>query len=266
MGKTNPIRFSTKYTDDESDFLYYGHRYYNPSTGRWLNRDPIEESGGLNPYGFMGNDPVQVYDLLGLVSIYYDSTGAELGRENRWWPFERKYIKGPNGPKKWKCWNFWEVWKYDNGSLPGFFNGVVENFEPEMRKHVDLQRKPANWRPMFITRWMLLAPSFLKSLPEVLINSPTGQPWDYKQTLDVNTWYIYRNKPYRYESIGNITWGAIMKSYGWPLHIAKQGAGAFQTYEDITNDRFSWWKFLSNIINLGDDQRDSAAVAEGYSF
>lgn len=46
--KTNPFRFSTKYQDDETDLLYYGYRYYDASTGRWLSRDPIEEQGGLN--------------------------------------------------------------------------------------------------------------------------------------------------------------------------------------------------------------------------
>jgi RHS repeat-associated protein len=66
MGKTNPIRFSTKYTDDESDFLYYGLRYYNPSTGRWLNRDPIGEAGGMNMYVCVFNDLQNYLDLLGL--------------------------------------------------------------------------------------------------------------------------------------------------------------------------------------------------------
>jgi RHS repeat-associated protein len=45
MAKANPFRFSTKYQDDETDLLYYGYRYYNASTGRWLTRDPIEEHG-----------------------------------------------------------------------------------------------------------------------------------------------------------------------------------------------------------------------------
>src|SRR5947209_758899 len=36
----NPCRFSTKFTDDECDFLYFGYRYYNPSGGRWSSRDP----------------------------------------------------------------------------------------------------------------------------------------------------------------------------------------------------------------------------------
>jgi RHS repeat-associated protein len=62
MADAQPIRFSTKYTDRESDLLYYGYRYYNPSTGRWLNRDPLQEEGGSNLYGFVGNDPPRLID------------------------------------------------------------------------------------------------------------------------------------------------------------------------------------------------------------
>ncbi|MBN2235876.1 MAG: RHS repeat-associated core domain-containing protein [Opitutales bacterium] len=60
------FRFSTKYYDTELKTLYYGYRYYDPETGRWLNRDPIEESGGFNLYGFVGNDAVNRWDLWGM--------------------------------------------------------------------------------------------------------------------------------------------------------------------------------------------------------
>jgi hypothetical protein len=43
----------------------YGYRYYDPATGRWPSRDPIGERGGLNLYGFVGNDGVNQWDLLG---------------------------------------------------------------------------------------------------------------------------------------------------------------------------------------------------------
>jgi len=43
-----------------------GYRYYNPELGRWINRDPIVEEGGLNLYGFAGNDGVMKRDYLGL--------------------------------------------------------------------------------------------------------------------------------------------------------------------------------------------------------
>jgi hypothetical protein len=44
---------------------YYGYRYYDPVTGRWPSRDPIEEQGGVNLYGFVGNNGVNRWDLLG---------------------------------------------------------------------------------------------------------------------------------------------------------------------------------------------------------
>ena len=45
-------RFSTKYFDAETELYYYGYRFYHPTLMRWLNRDPIEERGGLNLYLF----------------------------------------------------------------------------------------------------------------------------------------------------------------------------------------------------------------------
>jgi hypothetical protein len=41
--------------------------FYNPSSGRWLSRDPIEERGGDNLLGFVANSPVRTFDRLGLI-------------------------------------------------------------------------------------------------------------------------------------------------------------------------------------------------------
>ena len=62
----NPFQFSTKYTDFETDLVYYGYRYYSPDIGRWISRDPIEEQGGFNLYAFVNNDPINKIDTLGL--------------------------------------------------------------------------------------------------------------------------------------------------------------------------------------------------------
>jgi RHS repeat-associated protein len=84
MGKKNPLRFSTKFTDTESGLLYYGYRYYNPSTARWPSRDPIRDEGfntsvsatgnstsdaGRNANAFGSNDPVGEWDFLGLETL-----------------------------------------------------------------------------------------------------------------------------------------------------------------------------------------------------
>ena len=52
----NPWRFSTKPVEAGTGWLYYGYRWYDAGMGRWVNRDPIEEKGGVNLYGFVGNE------------------------------------------------------------------------------------------------------------------------------------------------------------------------------------------------------------------
>lgn len=45
---------------------YFRARWYDPVTGRWLSKDPIGISGGLNQYVFCGNNPVNFVDPSGL--------------------------------------------------------------------------------------------------------------------------------------------------------------------------------------------------------
>ena len=58
--------FSTKWQDPVTGMHDYGLRWYSAGLGRWLNRDPIEELGGLNLYGFVRNDGVNRWDYLGM--------------------------------------------------------------------------------------------------------------------------------------------------------------------------------------------------------
>ena len=73
------------YDETASGMFFYGFRYYDPVTGRWPSRDPIEEEGhelmkeitssfgfddielvaDLNPYGFTFNSPIDFYDING---------------------------------------------------------------------------------------------------------------------------------------------------------------------------------------------------------
>jgi RHS repeat-associated protein len=68
MATANPVRFSTKYQDDEAGLVYYGYRYYSPSLGRWLSRDPIGEADFANSFGFCYNGPLNGFDPQGLLT------------------------------------------------------------------------------------------------------------------------------------------------------------------------------------------------------
>jgi len=86
--EANVFRFSTKYCDTESALYYYGYRYYQPITGWWLNRDPINEYGGHNLYSFGINNSISVIDVLGMISRMWrgsisEKTGAMISANGR---------------------------------------------------------------------------------------------------------------------------------------------------------------------------------------
>lgn len=56
-------------TTTASGVRFYGFRFYSPEMGRWLNRDPIGERGGINLHRFVNNTPLNSYDPIGESSI-----------------------------------------------------------------------------------------------------------------------------------------------------------------------------------------------------
>jgi RHS repeat-associated protein len=76
----DPYGRRTKVSGDlDADFAFTGHYYhpmsglsltlyraYDTETGRWLSRDPNRERGGLNLYAYVANNPINLFDTLGL--------------------------------------------------------------------------------------------------------------------------------------------------------------------------------------------------------
>ena len=90
ISKSGPLadffrhRFSTKYFDTETGLYYYGCRFYHPVLMRWLNRDPLEEEGGLNLYEFCDNSSMLAYDKEGCFTIYIHTDGVgHVGISNK---------------------------------------------------------------------------------------------------------------------------------------------------------------------------------------
>jgi RHS repeat-associated protein len=72
-----PFRFQTKLNIGNAGLVYFGHRWYNTYVGRWLTRDPIGTTGGLNLYVFCGNNPINFIEPLGLsFAESYAASGA----------------------------------------------------------------------------------------------------------------------------------------------------------------------------------------------
>src|SRR6058998_1362990 len=73
----NRYRFSSKEIHANSGMYYYLYRFYDPNLQRWINRDPIQELGGLNLYAFLQNAPTTVVDPFGLE--------GKLPTDPGWW-------------------------------------------------------------------------------------------------------------------------------------------------------------------------------------
>ncbi|HDR9160264.1 TPA: RHS domain-containing protein [Burkholderia vietnamiensis] len=64
-GIANPLRFAGQYFDAETGLHYNRHRYYDPSSGRFISKDPIGLAGGINGFQYAPN-PIAWIDPLGL--------------------------------------------------------------------------------------------------------------------------------------------------------------------------------------------------------
>ncbi len=65
----NRYAFQGREIDWETGLYYFRARWYDPETGRWLSKDPLGISGGLNQYVFVENTPVNSIDPSGLTDL-----------------------------------------------------------------------------------------------------------------------------------------------------------------------------------------------------
>jgi RHS repeat-associated protein len=65
-----------QYYDQETGLHYNYFRYYDPSTGRYITSDPLGLDGGLNTFGYVGQNPLVFVDPKGLAR-------KRLGQEYR---------------------------------------------------------------------------------------------------------------------------------------------------------------------------------------
>ncbi|WP_236905562.1 RHS repeat-associated core domain-containing protein [Collimonas arenae] len=84
----NPFQYTGR-ENDNNGLYYYRARYYSPAVGRFISSDPIGLAGGINTYTYVGGNPVDFSDPLGLARETI-CNGTDC--------YHSPYEPSPNGP------------------------------------------------------------------------------------------------------------------------------------------------------------------------
>ncbi|WP_446443669.1 RHS repeat domain-containing protein, partial [Pseudomonas sp. 1176_21] len=94
VGLSNPLRFQGQYHDRETGLHYNRYRYYDPGIGRFVSKDPISYSGGLNLYQYALN-PTDCVDPLGLAGRKVAKPRIDPGnRKEGWQHIDERHVSG----------------------------------------------------------------------------------------------------------------------------------------------------------------------------
>ncbi|WP_251359126.1 RHS repeat-associated core domain-containing protein [Kangiella sp. TOML190] len=119
------LGFPGQYYDQETGLYYNYFRDYDPSTGRYIQSDPIGLAAGVNTYAYVGANPVNWFDPFGLSACSCSEQTNSNSPDGSKWEQRRT---GPNGQDqiyRFGRWNDTWVGARDHGQ---FFQDYATNY------------------------------------------------------------------------------------------------------------------------------------------
>jgi RHS repeat-associated protein len=174
---SNPFRFSTKYTDAETSLVYYGLRYYSPALGRFINKDPIEEQGGLNLYGFCANNGVNRWDYLGM-----DPDDALAYKYQQAWEYALNNGGPVNSEAFTRALQQWYADDLDPNGGGGATSGAAMDFANDSKIYLGMGESPG--ADMMMWAHGFVNPVYGLQIGVLQLQDPTtGQPISHNEII-----------------------------------------------------------------------------------
>lgn len=304
-GTENPFGYSGQYTDKETGLVYYGKRYYNPSMGRFINKDPIGLDGGHNLYAFVGNNPLNSWDVRGMRDWAQPNAWQGVGHEEEEQQKEEDDIyKLPAYEVTSEQWTQEEedarqealsedaMSQYDD--LHGF-DDWYNNQQDEINKMLDMAKAYG----IDITQNYKDAKKAGKwfRIDTFVINVKSGGSWDYKSNkLFSEAMKALGYSDHDIQAFGNFHFGIVANAFGFDMKTSLAGAAIYQVvfqgggsasdaasftflafheelgYKlyDSETDSYKKYDAINAVINeeirTGDNDDDSDYIMEGWNY
>lgn len=248
-------KFTEKERDTETNYDYFGARYYDSELGIWRSVDPLSsQRPGLTPYNYCQNNPLVLIDPTGMLDtrLEFDEDGNYVGAVEDGKNEITGAIVNKNREVK-KTFRFNST--LDASSIflgksnpDGLnFNGINANFVNSMDGLIDLG--------------ICLSKFSNSNIQYAAEQSGKGGLMDFVQYLAVensNKLLLIDGIAYNAYDAGNFMWGAAMNKLGIPYLITRIGAEV----NAIVNSSRDNNKGIG--LSLKDDSADIMAYSRGF--
>jgi RHS repeat-associated protein len=270
--------YTAREFEPQIGLYYYRARWYDPVLRRFISKDPIGLEGGINPYAYVGNDPVNATDPSGLQAV---RDNCERRGNFLYCPGKSPIMLlepieafAPRGPR----------FVTDRKQSPavglsslGPAANQANNFARE--------REAACGRTVVALDCAPYAPEPLPPVPAVCLNTPAAPPGasvdENMKTAsalvllggaNVVPWYFlvrnkgpwdYKQRGREYADFGNFNYGAAGTAAGLDEEILLRAAGVAQVRSGNTNPA---WSQPWGSPPYGDDPIDGDFIRAGVAY